>query len=181
VAREKNIPPYVVFQDPSLEAMATMYPITIDELKNIQGVGEGKARRYGEEFCRLIARHCEYYGIDRPEDLRVRTVVNKSKNKVRIIQSVDRKVDLEVLAQSLGMEFEDFLDELDAIVDSGTKLDISYYLNDIMDPDQIEEIYEYFRESESDDIDDALDELEDEYTEDQIRLVRIQFISELGN
>ena len=181
VAREKDIPPYVIFQDASLDAMATMYPVTIDELKNIPGVGEGKAKRYGEEFCKLIAKHCEYYGIDRPEDLRVRTVANKSKNKVRIIQSVDRKVDLELLAKSMGLEFEDFLDELDAIVDSGTKLDIRYYLESTMDSEQIDDIFEYFRESETDDIDDALDELEDEYTEDQIRLVRIQFISELGN
>ncbi len=181
MAREKDIPPYVIFQDPSLEAMATMYPITIEELKNIPGVGEGKAKRYGEEFCKLIAKHCEYYGIDRPEDLRVRTVANKSKNKVRIIQSVDRKVDLEVLANSMGLDFEEFLDELDAIVDSGTKLDIRYYLEATMDADQIDDIFEYFRESETDDIDDALDELEEDYTEDQIRLVRIQFISELGN
>lgn len=181
VAREKGIPPYVIFQDSSLEAMATVYPITIDELKNIPGVGEGKARRYGDAFCQLIKQHCEENGIERPEDLRVRTVANKSKNKVRIIQSIDRKVDLEVLAKSMGLDFDEFLDELDAIVDSGTKLDIRYYLDSIMDAEQFEDIFEYFRESESDDIDDALDELDEEYTEDQIRLVRIQFISELGN
>ena len=181
VARQKNIPPYVIFQDPSLEAMATFYPVTIEELKTIPGVGEGKAKRYGKEFCELIMRHCEENEIDRPEMFSVRTVANKSKNKVRIIQSIDRKVDLEVLAKSMGLEFDEFLDELDVIVDSGTKLDISYYLDAIMDADQIEDIFEYFRESDSDDIDDALDELEDEYTEDQIRLVRIQFISELGN
>ena len=181
VAREKNIPPYVIFQDPSLEAMATFYPVTIDELKTIQGVGEGKAKRYGKAFCELILKHCEANEIDRPEMFSVRTVANKSKNKVRIIQSIDRKVDLEVLAKSMGLDFEDFLDELDAIVDSGTKLDISYYLKSIMDADQIEDIYEYFRETEVDDIDDAIDELEDDYTEDQIRLVRIQFISDLGN
>ncbi|MCR4994780.1 MAG: DNA helicase RecQ [Bacteroidales bacterium] len=181
VAHAKNIPPYVIFQDASLEAMATFYPVTIDELKTIPGVGEGKAKRYGKEFCELILRHCETNEIDRPEMFSVRTVANKSKNKVRIIQSIDRKVDLEVLAKSMGMEFEEFLDELDVIVDSGTKLDISYYLSSIMDSDQIDDIFEYFRESETDDIDDALDELEDEYTEDQIRLVRIQFISDLGN
>ena len=181
VARQKAIPPYVIFQDPSLEAMATFYPVTIEELKTIPGVGEGKAKRYGKEFCELIMRHCEENEIDRPEMFSVRTVANKSKNKVRIIQSIDRKVDLKVLADSMGLEFEEFLDELDVIVDSGTKLDIRYYLNDIMDSEQIEDIFEYFRESDSDDIDDALDELEDEYTEDQIRLVRIQFISELGN
>ncbi|MBP3829705.1 MAG: DNA helicase RecQ [Bacteroidaceae bacterium] len=181
VAREKGIPPYVIFQDASLEAMATVYPITIDELKNIPGVGEGKARRYGKAFCDLIQQHCEENGIERPEDLRVRTVANKSKNKVRIIQSIDRKVDLEVLAKSMGLDFDEFLDELDSIVDSGTKLDIRYYLDSIMDADQFEDIFEYFRESETDDIDDALDELDEDYTEDQIRLVRIQFISELGN
>lgn len=181
VAREKGIPPYVIFQDASLEAMATVYPITIDELKNIPGVGEGKARRYGKAFCDLIQQHCEENGIERPEDLRVRTVANKSKNKVRIIQSIDRKVDLEVLAKSMGLDFDEFLDELDSIVDSGTKLDIRYYLDSIMDADQFEDIFEYFRESETDDIDDALDELDEDYTENQIRLVRIQFISELGN
>ena len=181
VARQKEIPPYVIFQDASLEAMATFYPVTIEELKTIPGVGEGKAKRYGKEFCELIMRHCEENEIERPEMFSIRTVANKSKNKVRIIQSIDRKVDLEVLAKSMGLEFDEFLDELDVIVDSGTKLDISYYLESIMDADQIEDIYEYFRESDSDDLDDALDELEDEYTEDQIRLVRIQFISELGN
>jgi ATP-dependent DNA helicase RecQ len=181
VAKEKNIPPYVIFQDQSLDAMATVYPVTVEELKNIPGVGEGKAKRYGKEFCELIMRHCEENEIDRPFDMRVRTVANKSKNKVSIIQSIDRKVDLEVLAKSKGLDFDEFLDELDAIVYSGTKLDINYYLNSIMDADQIEDIFEYFRESETDDIDDALDELEDDYTEEQIRLVRIKFISELGN
>ena len=161
--------------------MATVYPITIDELKNIPGVGEGKARRYGAAFCDLIRRHCEENEIDRPEDLRVRTVANKSKNKVSIIQSVDRKVDLKDIARSKGLDFDELLDELDAIVDSGTKLDIDYYLDDIMDADQVDDIFEYFRESETDDIDDALDELGDDYDEEQIRLVRIKFISELGN
>ena len=181
VAAEKNIPPYVVFQDASLEAMATDYPVTIDELKNIPGVGEGKARRYGPAFCKLILSHCEENEIERPYDLRVRTVANKSKNKVRIIQSIDRKVDLEVLADSMGMELSELLDEIETIVNSGTKLDLSYYLKSIMDSDQIEDLTEYFRESESGDLDEALDELEDEYTEDQIRLARIQFISEMGN
>ena len=181
VAKEKNIPPYVVFQDPSLEAMATMYPITLDELKNIPGVGEGKARRYGKAFCELIQRHCEEYDITRPEDLRVRTVANKSKAKLAIIQAIDRKVDLEDLARSRGLDFDELLDEIDAIVYSGTKIDISYFINEELDADQVEEIFEYFRESESDDIDDALDEIGDEYTEEQIRLVRIKFMSELGN
>ena len=181
VAKEKQIPPYVIFQDQSLEAMATVYPVTIEELKNIPGVGEGKAKRYGQEFCHLIMKHCEENEIERPYDLRVRTVANKSKNKVAIIQSIDRKVDLEVLANSKGLDFEELLDELDAIVDSGTKLDINYYLKTIMDADQIEDIFEYYRESETDDLDEAIDELGDEYTDDQIRLVRIKFISEVGN
>ena len=181
VAKEKNIPPYVIFQDQSLEAMATVYPVTIEELKNIPGVGEGKAKRYGAEFCRLIMKHCEENEIERPYDMRVRTVINKSKNKVAIIQSIDRKVDLEVLAKSKGLDFDEFLDELDVIVDSGTKLDINYYLLTILDQDQIDDIFEYFRESETDDIDDALDELGEDYTEEQIRLVRIKFISEMGN
>ncbi len=181
VAREKNIPPYVIFQDASLEAMATIYPVTIEELKNIPGVGEGKAKRYGKVFCELIYRHCEENEIERPEDLRVRTVANKSKNKVSIIQAIDRKVDLKDIARSKGLDFDELLDELDAIVDSGTKLDISYYIKSVMDADQIEDIFEYFRESETDDIDDALDELGGDYDEEQIRLVRINFISELGN
>ena len=181
VAREKDIPPYVIFQDASLEAMASVYPVTIDELKNIPGVGEGKAKRYGKAFCEIIMKHCEENEIERPEDLRVRTVVNKSKNKVSIIQAVDRKVDLKDIARSKGLDFDELLDELDAIVDSGTKLDISYYLNSIMDADQIDDIFEYFRESETDNIDDALDELGEDYDEEQIRLVRIKFISELGN
>ena len=181
VAKDKQIPPYVIFQDQSLAAMATVYPISIEELKNIPGVGEGKAKRYGREFCELIRRHVEENGIERAEDLRVRTVANKSKAKVAIIQSVDRKVDLDVLAKSKGLDFDELLDELDAIVDSGTKLDITYYLKSIMDADQIDDIFEYFRESNTDDIDDALDELGDEYTEEQIRLVRIKFISDLAN
>ena len=177
----KNIPPYVVFQDPSLEAMATVYPITIEELKNIPGVGEGKAKRYGKEFCELIKRHCEENEIERPEDLRVRTVANKSKAKVGIIQSIDRKVDLEDIATSRGLELDELLDEIDAIVYSGTKVDINYFINELLDADQVEEIFDYFRESETDDIDAALDELGGDYTEEQIRLVRIKFISEMGN
>jgi len=181
VAREKKIPPYVIFQDTSLDAMATLYPITTDELKNIPGVGEGKARRYGDAFCRLIAKHCEENDIDRPEDMRVRTVANKSKIKVSIIQAIDRKVSLDDICSTRGLEMDELLDEIDAIVDSGTKVDINYYINEELDADQVDDIFEYFRESETDDIDDALDELGDEYTEEQIRLVRIKFISELGN
>ncbi len=181
VAHRKEIPPYVVFQDQSLDAMATVYPITLEELCNIPGVGEGKAKRYGQEFCDVIRKHVEDNEIQRPEDLRVRTVANKSKAKVSIIQAVDRKVDLEVLAKSKGMDFDELLDELDAIVDSGTRIDISYYISTVLDAEQVDEIYDYFCESETDDIDDALDELGAEYTDKQIRLVRIKFISEMAN
>ena len=171
----------VIFQDPSLEAMATIYPITLDELQNIPGVGAGKAKRYGEEFCKLIKRHCEENEIERPEDLRVRTVANKSKMKVAIIQAIDRKVALDDIAMSKGIEFEELLDEIEAIVYSGTKLNIDYFLEDIMDEDHLLDIYDYFKESTTDNIDDALDELGDDFTEEEVRLVRIKFISEMAN
>lgn len=169
------------FQDPSLEAMATIYPVTLDELQNIPGVGAGKAKRYGEEFCKLIKRHCEENEIERPEDLRVRTVANKSKMKVAIIQAIDRKVALDDIAMSKGIEFEELLDEIEAIVYSGTKLNIDYFLEDIMDEDHLLDIYDYFKESTTDKIDDALDELGDDFTEEEVRLVRIKFISEMAN
>ena len=181
VARENNVPPYVIFQDPSLEAMATVYPQTEEELLNIPGVGAGKAKRYGRRFYELIKKHCEENEIERPEDLRIRTVANKSKLKVSIIQSIDRKVNLEDLATANNIDFDELLDEIDAIVYSGTKLDIDYYLREILDDDQIQDVYQYFRESETDDIDAALDEFEDEYEEDELRLVRIKFLSELAN
>ncbi len=181
VARQKQIPPYVIFQDQSLEAMASVYPISTEELKNIPGVGEGKAKRYGNEFIKLIKKYVEENEIERVEELRVRTVANKAKNKIFIVQAIDRKVNLEDIAKSKGMEFEDLIEELEAIVYSGTKLDIRYYLDDIMDEDQIDDIYDYFSESETDSMRDALEELEEDYTEEQIRLVRIQFISEMGN
>jgi ATP-dependent DNA helicase RecQ len=175
------VPPYVIFQDPSLEAMATIYPVTLEELQNIPGVGAGKAKRYGEEFCKLIKRHCQENEIERPEDLRVRTVANKSKMKVAIIQAIDRKVALDDIALSKGIEFEELLDEVEAIVYSGTKLNIDYFLDEIMDEDHLEDIYEYFKESTTDDINTALNELGDEYSEEEIRLVRIKFISEMAN
>lgn len=181
VARENNVPPYVIFQDPSLEAMATVYPQNEEELLNIPGVGTGKAKRYGQRFYELIKRHCEENEIERPEDMRIRTVANKSKLKVSIIQGIDRKVNLEDLAEAQNIDFDALLDEIDAIVYSGTKLDIDYYVKEILDEDQIQEIYQYFRESESDNIDVALDEFGDEYEEDELRLVRIKFLSELAN
>ncbi len=181
MSKQLNLPPYVIFQDPSLEAMATTYPVTIDELQNIPGVGAGKAKRYGEEFCKLIKRHCEENEIERPEDLRVRTVANKSKLKVSIIQAIDRQVALDDIANSKGMEFDELLDEVEAIVYSGTKINIDYFLREVVDEDHMLDIYEYFKESETDDLDAAFDELGEDYTEEEIRLVRIKFISEMGN
>ena len=181
LSKQLELPPYVIFQDPSLEAMATTYPITIDELKNIPGVGEGKAKRYGEEFCALIKRHCEENEIDRPEDIRIRTVANKSKLKVAIINAIDRKVALDDLAISKGVEFDELLDDIESIVYSGTKLNIDYFLEEILDDENLSEIYDYFKNSDTDSIDEAIEELGGEYTEEEIRLVRIKFISEVGN
>ena len=181
VAKKHDLPPYVIFQDPSLEAMATTYPITLEELRNIPGVGEGKAKRYGQDFVDLIRRHVEENEIERPEDMRVRTVANKSKMKVSIIQSIDRKVALDDIAVAKGIEFDELLDEVESIVYSGTKLNIDSFLEEVLDDDKVEDIYEYFKESETDDIDEAIDELGDDYTEEEIRLVRLKFISEMGN
>jgi ATP-dependent DNA helicase RecQ len=181
IAKRLDIPPYVIFQDPSLEAMATTYPVTIDELQNVPGVGAGKAKRYGQEFVNLIKRHVEENEIERPEDLRVRTVANKSKIKVYIVQSIDRKVALDDIALTKGLEFNELLDEIEAIVYSGTKINIDYFLNDVMDEGHIEDIYLYFKESETDDLETAIEELGGDYTEEEIRLVRIKFISELAN
>ncbi len=181
VAKKHNLPPYVIFQDPSLEAMATTYPITIDELKNIPGVGEGKAKRYGQEFVDLIRRHVEENEIERPEDIRVRTVAKKSQMKVSIIQSIDRKVALDDIALAKGIEFEELLDEIESIVYSGTKLNIDYFLEEVIDDDKVDDIYDYFKESETDDLDEAIDELGDDFSEEEIRLVRIKFISEMAN
>ena len=181
VSKQHGLPPYVIFQDPSLEAMATTYPISIDELKNIPGVGEGKAKRYGQEFVDLIRRHVEENEIERPEDIRVRTVAKKSQMKVSIIQSIDRKVALDDIALAKGIEFDELLDEVESIVYSGTKLNIDYFLEEVLDDDKVDEIYEYFTESETDDVDEAIEELGDDYTEEEIRLVRIKFISEAGN
>ena len=181
MSKEYGIPPYVIFQDASLEAMATIYPETIDELQNIPGVGAGKAKRYGEEFCELIKKHCAENEIERPEDLRIRTVANKSKLKVSIIHSIDRKVALDDIAVAKGLDFNELLDEVEAIVYSGTKLNIDYFLDEVLDEDHLNEIYAYFKESETDDLDEAQDELGSDYTEEEIRLVRIKFISEMAN
>jgi len=181
MAKKLDVPPYVIFQDPSLEAMATNYPVTIEELQNIPGVGAGKAKRYGKEFVELIKRHVEENEIERPVDLRVRTVANKSKMKVFIVQSIDRKIALDDIAVTKGLEFNDLLSEIEAIVYSGTKINIDYFLNEVIDEDHIEDIYQYFKESETDDLEEAINELGNTYTEEEIRLVRIKFISELAN
>ena len=181
MAKKLELPPYVIFQDPSLEAMATTYPITIDELQNIPGVGAGKAKRYGEEFVKVIKLHVEENEIERPEDLRVRTIANKSKLKVSIIQAIDRKVALDELAETKDLDFDELLDEIEAIVYSGTKINIDYFLREIMEDDHIEEIFDYFKESESDSLEAAIEEFGRDYTEEEIRLVRIKFISEMGN
>ncbi len=181
IAKKVDLPPYIIFQDPSLEAMATTYPITLDELQNIPGVGAGKVKRYGEEFIKVIKTHVEENEIERPEDLRVRTVANKSKLKISIIQAIDRKIALDELANSKGLEFSELLDEVEAIVYSGTKINISYFINEIIDDDHQLDIFEYFKESESDDLNEAIEELGSDYSEEEIRLIRIKFISDLGN
>jgi len=182
LSKKLEVPPFVIFQDPSLEAMATSYPITMDELQNIPGVGAGKAKRYGEEFLKLIKEHVKENEIIRPEDLRVRTVANKSKLKVSIIQSIDRKIALDDIALAKGLDITELLDEIEAIVYSGTKINIDYFLDEIMDPDHVDEIFEYFSSAETDKIDAALDDLgEDDFSETEVRLVRIKFLSEIGN
>ena len=181
VAEKHNIPPYVIFQDVSIEQMAVAYPITLEELQNIPGVGVGKAKRYGEAFCQLIKTYCEDNQIERPEELRVRTVAKKSMNKIKIIQNIDRQMALDDIADSLNMGFDDLLSEIETIVNSGTKLNIDYFLEEVIDEDRVDEIYDYFRESETDDLDTAAEELGGDYTDDEIRLVRIKFLSEMAN
>ena len=181
MAQKLGVPGYVIFQDPSLEQMATMYPITFEELQQIQGVGAGKAKRYGKEILELIKRHCEDNGIERAEELRVRTVAKKSIIKVKIIQSIDKQLALDDIAESLGLSFDELLDEVEAIVYSGTKININYFIEEVIDDEHVDDIYEYFRESETDSLDDAINELGDEYSEDEIRLVRIKFLSEMAN
>ncbi len=182
VSKKMDRPPYVIFQDVSLEQMATDYPVTLEELKNIQGVGEGKIKQpYAKEFVNLIKRYCEENDIVRQADLRVRTVAKKSMLKVSIIQSIDRQIALDDIANAKGIEFEELLDEVEAIVYSGTKLNIDYFLEEVMDEDRIDDIYDYFKESDTDDLETALEELGEDCSEDEIRLVRIKFISEMAN
>ena len=182
VSKRMQRPPYVIFQDVSLEQMATDYPVTLDELKNIQGVGEGKVKQpYAQEFVDLIKTYCEENSIERQADMRVRTVAKKSMLKVKIIQSIDRQVALDDIAAAQGIEFDALLDEIEAIVYSGTKLNIDYFLEDVMDEDHIDDIYDYFSESDTDKLSIAQKELGGEYSEDEIRLVRIKFLSEMAN
>lgn len=181
LSKQMDVPPFVIFQDPSLEAMATTYPITLEELQNIPGVGSGKAKRYGSEFVALIKKYVEENEIERPEDMRVRTVANKSKMKVSIVQSIDRKVALDDLASSKGLDFSELLDEIESIVYSGTRINIDYFIRDAIDEDRVDDIYQYFKESTTDDLSEAIDELGSDYTEDEIRLVRIKFLSEMAN
>ena len=181
IARKQNLPPYVIFQDPSLEAMATTYPITMEELKNIPGVGEGKAKRYGSEFVKIIEKHVRENEIERPEDMRVLTVPSKSSLKLMLIQSIDRQIALDALAESNGMEINELLNEIESIVYSGTKINIQYYIDQTMDEDVQEEIEDYFRNSDTDRLSVAKEVLGSEYKEEEIRLIRIKFMSEMGN
>lgn len=180
VSKQVGLPPYVIFQDPSLEAMATTYPITLEELANIAGVGSGKAKRYGADFVKVIKRHVEENEIDRPEDLVVRTVANKSNVKIAIIHAIDRQVPIDEIARSKNMDFSEVLDEIEAILNSGTKININYFINEILDEDQQADIFEFFKESESGDLNEAYKEFGDEFTEEEIRLMRIKFLSEMG-
>ena len=182
LARKLKLQPWVIFSDPSLEDMSIMYPITIDELKNCQGVGEGKARKFGKEFLELIARYVEENEIDRPDDFVVKSIVNKSANKVYIIQNVDRKMPLEDIASAKGLEMEELMDEIEAIVLSGTKLNLDYYIEQTLDEDVVEEIYDYFlEEAESDSLGDAMKDLSSDYDEMEVRLVRVKFLCEVAN
>jgi ATP-dependent DNA helicase RecQ len=182
ISRKENLPPFVIFQDPSLEDMTIQYPVTIEEMKQITGVGAGKALKYGQPFVDLIKKYVEENEIERPQDFVVKSVVNKSGLKVYIIQSIDRKIDLEDIAIAKNLTFDELLTEIESIVASGTKIDLNYYINEFVDEYHQEEIYEYFREAESDSIEDCLRELgENEYSEEEIRLMRIKFMSELGN
>ena len=182
VARQKDLPPFVIFQDPSLEDMSIQYPITMEELQSITGVGAGKARKFGQPFLDLIKKYVDEKGITRPHDLVVKSVVNKSGNKVFIIQSIDRQMDFEDIARARDMEFDELLTEIEAIVHSGTKLNIGYYVDQVVDEEKAEEIYLYFKEdAETDSLEEAIKELGSDFTEEEIRLVRIKFMSEMGN
>ena len=182
VAKKRGLQPWVIFGDPSLDDMSIMYPVTYDELKNCQGVGEGKARKFGKEFIELIARYVEENDIERPDDFVMKSIVNKSVNKVFIIQSIDRKMPLDDIASSKGLDMEELLDEIETIVFSGTKLNLDYYIEQTLDEDIVDEIYDYFKEeAESDSLEAAMEDLGDDYDEMEVRLVRIKFLCEVAN
>ena len=182
VAKQHDLPPFVIFQDPSLEDMSVHYPVTLEELQNISGVGVGKARKFGEEFIKLIKAYVEEKEIVRPQDMVVKGVASKSGNKVFIIQSIDRQMDFADIAQAKNLDFDELLTEIETIVNSGTKLNISYFINEYMDEDKAEDIYLYFKEdAQSDSLEEAVRELGADYTEEEIRLIRIKFICEQGN
>jgi ATP-dependent DNA helicase RecQ len=181
LSKQNNIPPFVIFQEPSLKDMCLQYPITIDELTNIQGVGHGKAVRYGEPFIALIANYVEDNDIERPQDMMMRSLVNKSVLKVQLIQNIDRKLPLEDIGRAQGKNFQEVIEEIEAIVSSGTRININYYIDNILDADNQEEIYEYFSEAETDDLKEAYNEFDGDYTEDELRLMRIKFMSEMAN
>jgi ATP-dependent DNA helicase RecQ len=180
-AKKLEVPPYVIFQDPSLEDMALKYPITIEELYNIHGVGEGKARRYGKDFVKLIKQYVDDNEIERMEDMVIKSTGLNSSLKLYIIQNIDRKLPLDDISSAKGMEMADFIRELEAIVFSGTKLNIDYWIDELFDEDQQEEIHDYFMESESDDIESAIEEFDGEYDDQELRLYRLKFISEVAN
>ncbi len=182
VAKQKNLPPYVIFQEPSLDEMATNYPITLEELKNISGVGSGKASKFGQPFVDLIKKYVDENEIERPMDLVIKSVVNKSGLKVYFIQNIDRKISLQDMGKAKGLTLKEIIGELETIVSSGTRIDINYYINEVIDQDRQEEVFDYFRSAKSDSVEEALQELgEDEYSEEDIRLMRIKFMSEVGN
>jgi ATP-dependent DNA helicase RecQ len=182
ISKQQNLPPFVIFQDPSLEEMCTHYPINLDELKQISGVGNGKALKFGSPFVSLIKSYVEENDIDRPIDLVIKSAANKSALKVSIIQNIDRQLALEDIASAKGLSYADILNEIDMIVNSGTKLNLNYYIDEMIDEDRQDEVYDYFRQAETDTIDNALNELgEEDYTREEIQLMRIKFLSELGN
>ena len=181
ISSEKNLPPFVIFQDPSLQDMALQYPIDLDELMNIAGVGQGKAQRYGRPFVKLIEKYVKDNEIERPQDLVVKSIVNKSGTKVGIIMNIDRKLPLEDIASAKNLSISDLIKEIEVIVSSGTKVNIEYHINDILDEETQEEIYDYWREAESDSLQDALEEFDHEYSDDEMRLMRIKFMSEMAH
>jgi ATP-dependent DNA helicase RecQ len=182
LSKKLKLPPFVIFSDPSLEDMSIMYPVTIDELKNCQGIGEGKARKFGKEFIQLIAKYVEENEIIRPTEFVVKSVANKSLNKVYIIQNIDRRMPLDEIADAKNMELEQLYDELEAIVSSGTRVNIDYYIRQVVDEDKVDDIYDYFKEEAmSDSVNEAMKALGPDYTEEEVRLIRIKFMSELGN